>query len=101
LPVAWRDIIVIRDMEELSCAQIAGVLLAIAGFAWMSSEETGLQSFAARSHRDYARGAFRFDVASSEPQVYRNGSSRASRFTCDCRTIRRQGASLTLYPARA
>lgn len=58
-----------RNRRWVPAATAAGVLLAIAGFGWMSSEGAGLQTFASRAHRDYARGAFPLDVASSEPQV--------------------------------
>lgn len=49
-------------------AATAAVLLAVA-LTWVSTGRSGYEEFAALAHRNYARGAFPLDVASSQPQV--------------------------------
>ncbi len=55
----------------LPSAAAAAVFVALA-IASISGARSEYQTFAAQVHRDYARGAFPLDVASSEPQVVSN-----------------------------
>jgi anti-sigma factor RsiW len=50
-------------------AAAAAVLVAAAGISWFSAAHSGYETFAARAHQGFARGAFPLDVASSEPRV--------------------------------
>jgi anti-sigma factor RsiW len=52
----------------IPAAAVAAVLVVVA-IATISNVRPEYESFAARAHRDYARGAFPLDVASSQPQV--------------------------------
>lgn len=47
----------------------AAVLLAAGVAAWFLDGRSGYEQFAAQAHRNYTRGAFPLDVASSQPQV--------------------------------
>jgi anti-sigma factor RsiW len=50
-------------------AAAAAVLAAVAALGWFSSTRSGYERFAAEAHRNYARGAFPLDIASSRPQA--------------------------------
>jgi len=50
-------------------AAAAAVLAGAIGIAWLSAARSGYETFAARAHQGYARGAFPLDVSSSEPRV--------------------------------
>lgn len=48
------------------------VLLLAAALTWVSTRPSGYEKFAAQAHRNFARGTFPLDVASSQPQVVAN-----------------------------
>ena len=50
-------------------AAAAAVVLVAVVTGWVSAGRSGYEQFAASAHRDFARGAFPLDVASSQPQV--------------------------------
>ncbi len=51
---------------------IAAALLISVVTAWVSPRRPGYEQFAALAHRNYARGAFPLDIASSQPRVVSN-----------------------------
>ena len=60
-----------RQRRWVPLAAAAAVLVA-GGITWVSAARSGYETFAALAHRNYARGAFPLDVASSQPQVVSN-----------------------------
>jgi anti-sigma factor RsiW len=61
-----------RTQKRWMLSAIAAALVAmavVAGVLWISATRAGYVSFAARAHRDFERGAFPLDVASSKPRV--------------------------------
>lgn len=50
-------------------AVAAAAVLVMVVMAWAWAGRSGYEKFAAQAHRNYARGAFPLDVASSQPQV--------------------------------
>jgi anti-sigma factor RsiW len=62
-----------RKLRRWAPALAAAALLVAAATAWWASTaRSGYEQFAARAHRDYARGTFPLDIASSQPQVVSN-----------------------------
>ena len=57
-----------RQRRWIPAAAAAAVLVA-GVMVWASAGRSGYEKFAAQAHRNYARGAFPLDVASSQPQV--------------------------------
>jgi len=53
----------------MKIAAAAAVLAGTIGIVWFSAARSGYETFAARAHQGYARGAFPLDVSSSEPRV--------------------------------
>ena len=53
----------------LPLAAAAAIVTAMVAISWISAERSGYEKFAAQAHRNYARGAFPLDVASSQPQA--------------------------------
>jgi anti-sigma factor RsiW len=60
-----------RQRRWVLASAVAAVLLSVA-LAWISTGRSGYEEFAAQAHRNYARGAFPLDIASSQPQVVSN-----------------------------
>jgi anti-sigma factor RsiW len=60
-----------RQRRWLPAAAAAAVLLAV-GIAWVSAARPDYETFAAATHRNYARGAFPLDVVSNQPQLVSN-----------------------------
>jgi anti-sigma factor RsiW len=50
-------------------AAAAAAVLIAAATAWVSTVRSGYEQFAAQAHRNYERGTFPLDIASSQPQV--------------------------------
>jgi anti-sigma factor RsiW len=57
-----------RQRRWLPAASAVAVLVT-AAIAWLTAGRTGYEQFAAEVHRNYSRGAFPLDIASSHPQV--------------------------------
>jgi anti-sigma factor RsiW len=69
-----RGMVVDWDRREkrwrwMPLAVAAAVLLAVVAISWISATRSGYEKFAARAHRNFARGAFPLDIASSRPQA--------------------------------
>ena len=60
-----------RQRRWVPAAAAAALLVAV-GIAWISAARPDYQTFAASTHRNYARGAFPLDVVSNQPQVVSN-----------------------------
>jgi anti-sigma factor RsiW len=52
-------------------AAVAALMIVLVT-AWFSTRQSGFEKFAAQAHRDFARGVFPLDVASTEPQTVSN-----------------------------
>ncbi|MEO8656927.1 MAG: zf-HC2 domain-containing protein [Bryobacteraceae bacterium] len=60
----WRQ----KQRRWILAAAVAVLLLAVA-LPWISSRRSAYEEFAAQAHRNFERGTFPLDVASSQPQV--------------------------------
>jgi anti-sigma factor RsiW len=58
-----------RQRRWVPAAAAAAVVLVAVATAWVSAGRSGYEQFAAQAHRDFSRGAFPLDIASSQPQV--------------------------------
>jgi anti-sigma factor RsiW len=60
-----------RQRQRRLAPAMAAAAVLVAGVTawWVSAGRSGYEQFAAQAHRNYARGTFPLDVASSEPQV--------------------------------